>query len=46
MDSVYVVGGCNVVAVEHGRYSLSCMHAETVSSAGYVWYVASYVVHN
>ena len=21
----YVVGGCNVVATEHGRYSLSCM---------------------
>ena len=20
-----VVGGCNVVATEHGRYSLSCM---------------------
>ena len=21
----YVVGGCNVVATEHGRYGLSCM---------------------
>ena len=21
----YVVGGCNVVANEHGRYSLSCV---------------------
>ena len=21
----YVVGGCNVVAIEHGRYILSCM---------------------
>ena len=21
----FVVGGCNVVAIEHGRYSLSCM---------------------
>ena len=26
MESVYVVGGCSVVAFEHaGRYSLSCM---------------------
>ena len=30
------MAGCNVVATEHGRYSLSCMHA--VSSAGSVWY--------
>ena len=29
-----VVGGCNVVATKHGRYSPSCMHAETVSSDG------------
>ena len=36
MESVYVVGGCNVVAIEHGRCSLSCMQ-ETVSSAGSVW---------
>ena len=25
MESMYVVGGCNVVAIEHGRCSLSCM---------------------
>ena len=25
MESVYVVGGCNVVATEHGRYSLLCI---------------------
>ena len=25
MESVYVVGGRNVVATEHGRYSLSYM---------------------
>ena len=25
VESVYVVGGCSVVAIEHGRYSLSCM---------------------
>ena len=25
MESVYVVGGCNVVAIEYGSYSLSCM---------------------
>ena len=24
-ECVYVVGGCNVVAIEHGRYSPSCM---------------------
>ena len=24
----YVVGGCSVVAIEHGRYSLSCMQTE------------------
>ena len=36
----YVVGGCNVVATEHGRYSLSCMH--NVSSTGSVWYVGSF----
>lgn len=39
-----VVGCCNVVATEHGRYSLSCMQIETVSSAGSVLYVASYVM--
>ena len=33
MKSMYVVGGCNVVATEYGRYS--------VSSAGSVWYVGS-----
>jgi len=32
------------VATEHGRYSLSCMQIETVSSAGSVLYVASYVI--
>ena len=42
VESVYVVGGCSVVAIEHDRYSLSSM--QTVSSAGYVWYVLSYVV--
>ena len=42
VESVYVVGGCSVVAIEHNRYSLSSM--QTVSSAGYVWYVLSYVV--
>ena len=41
MESVYVVGECSVVA-EHGRYSLSCLYAETVSSAGSVWYVGSF----
>ena len=25
IESVYVVGGCYVVAIEHGRCSLSCM---------------------
>ena len=25
MESVYVVVGCNVVPIEHGRYSLPCM---------------------
>ena len=25
MANVYVVGGCSVIAVDHGRYSLSCM---------------------
>ena len=25
IESVYVVGGCSVVAIEHGRYSLSYM---------------------
>ena len=38
MESVYVVGGCNVVATEHGRYSLSCM--QKLSSAG--TYVGSF----
>ena len=23
----YVVGGCNLITTEHGRYSLLCMHA-------------------
>ena len=23
--ATYVVGGCNVVAAEHGRHSVSCM---------------------
>ena len=32
----YVVGGCNVVATQHGRYSLCCMQK---LSAGSVWYV-------
>ena len=44
----YVVGGCNVVATEHGRYietvvCRNCMrYAETVSSAGSVAYVGSF----
>ena len=38
MESMYVVVGCNVVAIEHGRCSLS----ETVSSAGSAWYVVSF----
>ena len=42
MESVYVVGGCNVVTIEHGRYSRSVLYAETVSSAGFVWYVGRY----
>ena len=37
----YVVGGCNVVATEHSRYSLSCMQ-RLCSSAGSVWYVGSF----
>ena len=28
------VGGCNVVATEHGMYSLSCMEKLHVSSDG------------
>ena len=28
MESVYVVDGCNVVAIEHGRYSLPCEETE------------------
>ena len=36
------VGGCNVVAIELGRYSLSVLYAETVSSAGSAWYVGSF----
>ena len=36
------MGGCNVVATEHGRYSLSCMQKLHVSSAGSVWYVGSF----
>ena len=47
----YVVGGCNVQCIlasytEHGRYGLSCLYAETVetmSSAGYVWYMVCMV---
>ena len=35
-----VVGGCNIVATEHGRHSLSCM--QKLSSAGSVWYVGSF----
>ena len=31
----YIVGGCNVVATGHGRYS-SVLHPETVSSTGSV----------
>ena len=42
MESVYVVGVCNVVATEHGRYSLPVLYAETVSSAGSAWYVVSF----
>ena len=37
----YIVGGCNVY-IEHARYRLSCLYAETVkcmSSGGSVWYV-------
>ena len=37
----YVVGGCNVVATGHGRYS-SVLYAETVSSTGSVSYVGSF----
>ena len=35
------MGGCNVVATEHGRYSLSCTYAETVSSDKSVWCIGS-----
>ena len=35
------MGGCSVVAIEHGRYSLSCM--QKLSSAGSVWYVGSFI---
>ena len=31
----YIVGGCNVVATGHGRYS-PVLYAETVSSTGSV----------
>ena len=37
------MGGCNVVATGHGRYS-SVLCAETVSSTGSVSYVGSFVV--
>ena len=30
VDVSYVVGGCNVVATEHGRYGLSCMQSNCV----------------
>ena len=44
MESVYGAGGCNVAAIEHGRYmySPSNLYVETVSSAGSVWYVGSF----
>ena len=45
MESVYVAGGCNVVAIEHGRY-IVCLYAETVSSAGSAWYVVSFMLHS
>ena len=35
MESVYVVGRCNVVAIEHDRYSLSCMQKLCAGSALY-----------
>ena len=34
-SGLYVVGGCSVkctCCVEHGRYGLSCLYAETVES--------------
>ena len=37
-----VVGGCNVVATEHGRYSLSCM--EKLSSDGSYGMLGVYVL--
>ena len=42
MESVYVVGRCKVVAIEHDRYIQSVLYAETVSSAGSAWYVGSF----
>ena len=41
---LWVAAMYNVLAsyTEHGRYGLSCLYAETVetmSSAGYVWYM-------
>ena len=36
VESVYVVGGCSVIAIEHGRYSIYVLYAEPVSSAGSV----------
>ena len=40
VECVYVVGGCSVVAIEHGGYSLS--RVQKLSSARYVWYVGSF----
>ena len=37
---MHVVGGCNLIATEHAKYSLSCMYAEAIefmSSAKFVW---------
>ena len=38
VESVYVVGACSVVAIEHGRYSLS----DCEQCWGSVWYVGSF----
>ena len=36
------VAAMHIVATEHGRCSLYCTYAETVSSTGSEWYVGSF----
>ena len=44
---MHVVGGCNLIATEHAKYSLSCMYAEAIefmSSAKFVWSTGAWVM--